>query len=59
MALLLADPCAVAPPSSSLPLHGVQVVMGSRDGVMEAGASQGARDSSAPSAFFRLSLAGE
>src|SRR5947208_3583034 len=39
MALLLADLCAVAPPSSSPPLCGVQVMMGSHDGEMNGGAS--------------------
>lgn len=59
MALLLADPCAAAPPSISASLCGVQGVIGSRDGVMQGRASQAARDSSAPSAFFCLWPAGE
>ena len=59
MALLLADLCAVAPPSSSPPLCGVQVMMGSHDGEMNGGASLVAWDSSAPWAFFCLWSAGE
>ncbi len=59
MALLLADLCAVVPPSSSPPLCGVQVMMGSHDGEMNGGASLVAWDSSAPWAFFCLGSAGE
>src|SRR6266566_9314227 len=59
MALLLADLCAAVPPSSSPPLCGVQVIMRSHVGVMHGGASQVARGSSAPSAFFCLWPAGE
>src|SRR5713226_8134433 len=59
MALLLADPCAFAPPSSSPLRCGVLVMMCFHDGEMNGGASQVARNSKASSAFFCLRPAGE
>jgi len=54
MALVLAYLCAVAQTSSSPPLRGVQVMECPHDGVVNGGASQGAGNPSAASAFSFL-----